>query len=164
MSDMSSKEPRQGAPPPVAFRHSADISTHPDAMEMRERFARVLKGPRATVVDGLTVLTGLYVAISPWIVHFQTTNTIMTVNNLVIGLAIAALGLGMAARPGRLMPLGWVVSTLGAWVIVSPWVASIGHHATRYLIWTNAFSGGTAFVLGLAAMGILALGLRRSRT
>jgi hypothetical protein len=130
---------------------------------MRERFARVLEGPRVTAVDGLTVLTGLYAAISPWVVHFQTTNTIMTVNNLVIGLAIAVLGLGMAARPQRLLQMGWVVSALGVWLIISPWVASLGHHAAKPLIWTNTFTGGAALALGLAAMGILASGRQRSR-
>jgi hypothetical protein len=173
MSDTPVNQPSEGAikresaaPSTGDVRHAPapDITTHPDAAEMRERFARVLEGPRATAVDGLTILTGLYAAISPWVVHFQLTNPIMTFSNLVVGLAIAVLGFGMASRPQHLLRLGWVVSALGVWLIVSPWIASLGHHATRYLIWTNAFTGGAAFVLGLAAMGILATGLQRSRT
>ncbi len=134
------------------------MAGHPDAAEMRARFDRVLEGPRATVVDGLAVLTGLYAAISPWVVHFEGTNTVMAVNNLIIGLAIAGLGVAMAARPARLLQMGWVLSVLGVWLIVSPWVVSLNHHAARALIWNNAFTGGVAVLLGLAAMGVLASG------
>lgn len=140
-----------------------DMAAHPDAAEMRARFARVLEGPRATAIDGLAVLTGLYAAISPWVVHFEGTNTVMAVNNLIIGLAIAGLGVGMAARPMRLLQLGWVLSVLGAWLIVSPWIVSIGHHAPRALIWNNAFTGGMAVILGLAALGVLATARPRGR-
>jgi len=147
-----------------ASAHDApDIHTHPDSAEMRDRFAKVLEGPRATAVDGLAVLTGLYAAISPWVIHFQSTNSVMAVNNLIIGLAIAGLGIAMAARPLRLMQLGWVLSVLGVWLVVSPWVVSVGHHAPSSLIWNNAFTGGVAIVLGLAAMGVLATGRHSSR-
>jgi hypothetical protein len=135
-----------------------DITSHPDAAEMDARYAKVLQGPRVTAVDGLIMLTGLYCAISPWVVHFQDTNTIMRSVNLVCGIALAVLGFGMAARPERLLQLGWAVSAIGVWLIVSPWVASLGHHGTRYVIWNNAFTGGAAVLLGLAAMGVLAAG------
>ncbi|WP_246576522.1 SPW repeat protein [Actinospica durhamensis] len=157
--EMSGRERLSGHPEMTG----REMSAHPDAAEMRARFNRVLEGPRATAVDGLTVLTGLFAAISPWVVHFQSTNSIMTVNNLVIGLAIAALGVGMALRPMRLLQLGWVLSLLGVWLIVSPWVASLNHSAARSLIWTNAFTGGMAVVLGLAALGVLASGRHTSR-
>lgn len=160
--------PGEARQPTGSVRHApdlshADMTGHPDAEEMRTRFARVLEGPRSTAVAGLALLTGLYAAISPWVVHFQFTNTIMTINNLIIGLAIAGLGVAMAARPIRLLPMGWVLSALGVWLIISPWVASIGHSATRYLIWNNAFVGGVAVVLGLAAMGVFASGRHRTR-
>jgi hypothetical protein len=161
--------PGAGAQPAGGVRHAPDVAahrefaTHPDAEEMRARFAKVLEGPRATAVDGLTVLAGLYAAISPWVVHFQATNTIMAVNNLVIGLAIAVLGIGMAARPMRLLQFGWVISALGVWLIISPWVASLHHSPASPLIWTNAFTGGVVVVLGLGAMGVLASGRHRSR-
>jgi len=143
---------------PAASTHEADIHAHPDAAEMRARFDRVLEGPRATAVDGLAVLTGLYAAISPWVVHFNSSNNFLAVNNLIIGLAIAGLGIAMAARPARLLQLGWVLSALGIWLVVSPWVVSVAHHAPRGLIWNNAFVGGVAILLGLAAMGVLASG------
>jgi hypothetical protein len=53
--------PRGPRPPRAAdVRHTPapDMTKYPDAAEMRERFARVLEGPRATAVDGLGVLIG----------------------------------------------------------------------------------------------------------
>jgi hypothetical protein len=138
--------------------HESDMASHPDILEMRERHARMLESPRVSMVEGLILLTGAYTAISPWIVHFQTSNSIMTVNNLVLGLTLAALGAGMTVRPELMLRLGWTVSAIGVWLIVSPWVASLGHHATRSLIWNNAFVGGLAVVLGLGAMGVLRSG------
>jgi len=176
MSDTPREAPRSGTPPEsdrmggtTIHRDTHDvtghdITSHPDVGEMNERYAKVLQGPRVSAVEGLIILTGLYAAISPWVVHFQNTNTIMRTVDLVCGLAIAVIGVGMAARPERLMQLGWAVSALGVWLIISPWVASLGHNGTRYVIWNNAFVGGTAVVLGLAAMGVLALGRPSSRS
>lgn len=143
-------------------RHDSDLATHPDAAEMSERYARILQGPPAVAVDGLILLAGLYAAVSPWVVHFQTTNPAMTANNLIIGLALACLGMGMALRPERMFPLGWVASVIGVWLIISPWIISLGHHAPKTLIWTNAVTGGVAFVLGLAAMGMIGATSRRT--
>lgn len=147
--------PQRGS---TMHRGDADMAGHPDAAEMRERYARVLEGPRASVVDGLIILCGLYTAISPWVVHIQATNSIMTINNLVLGFGLAAVGLGMALRPMQLLRLGWAVSAIGVWLIISPWVASVDHSATYPLIYNNAFVGGAAVVLGLAAMGLLKFG------
>jgi len=151
--------PQRGS---TLHRGDADMAGHPDAAEMRERYARVLEGPRTSVVDGLIILCGLYTAISPWVVHIQNVNSIMTVNNLVIGLALAGLGIGMALRPVQMLRLGWAVSAIGVWLIISPWVASLDHSATKPLIWNNAFVGGAAVVLGLAAMGLITAGSKRA--
>lgn len=169
MSDMQNDRPAEAAAAGrnvaargPAVRSDTDMTGHPDTAEMRERYARVLEGPRESFVDGLIMLTGAYTAISPWIVHFQGTNSIMTVNNLVLGLMMTALGLGMALRPMEMLRLGWAVSAIGVWLIISPWVASLDHSATKALIWNNAFVGGLAVVLGLAAMGLISAGGKRA--
>jgi hypothetical protein len=61
-----------------------------------------------------------------------------------------------------MLRLGWAVSAIGVWLIISPWVASLDHSATKPLIWSNAFVGGTAVVLGLAAMGLITAGGKRA--
>ncbi len=57
-----------------------DITGHPDVAEMRERYARVAGSSQTVAADGLILLTGLYTAISPWVVHFHAQPDI-TVNN-----------------------------------------------------------------------------------
>ena len=128
---------------PYATEHH-DIASHPDVAEMDQRYARVLHNPRVSVVDGLIMLTGLYVAISPWVVHFQNNNTIMRNVDLILGLALAVIGFGMSTRPERLLQAGWAVSLIGVFLIISPWVAGAGHNAAYPVIYNNAFAGGSA--------------------
>jgi predicted transporter len=144
----------------TAPRHASDITTHPDAKEMQERFAKVLEGPRATALDGMITLLGLYLAISPWVVH--SIGTDVRVNNLVIGLTLAAFGFGLALQPERLYRLGWIGVPVGIWMIISPWVVTAGHSATKAVIWNNVCIGAVAVLLGLATQA-MALGAGRSR-
>lgn len=145
-------------------RHASDMTTHPDAAEMRHRYA-MLEGPRlGTRIEGLVVLTGLYAAISPWVVHFSNSSRELTVNNLVLGLSMAAVGLGLALIPERMEGLAWTAVPMGVWMIISPWVVTFGHTATRGMIWNNVAIGAVACVLGLAAGGVtLAMRPRNTR-
>ena len=128
---------------------------------MRERYAQVLGGSRAVAIDGLMLLTGLYAAISPWVVHFHGTNPELSANNLIIGIALAAFGLGLGTVGERMYPLGWTAAVLGVWMIISPWVVTVGHSPTSGMIWNNVLIGAVACVLGLAASGMTMLGARR---
>jgi apolipoprotein N-acyltransferase len=141
-------------------RHSSGMAGHPDAAEMRERYARLAEGRRVEMLEGLVMLTGLYLAISPWILHFQGTNASMRVNNLVLGLAMAAIGLGLAMFPERSTGLSWMLIPIGVWLIISPWVASAGHSAPKGIIWNNIIVGALACVLG-AVTGAMTLMRRR---
>jgi hypothetical protein len=135
--------------------HTPDITGHPDVAEMRERYAKLVSGPQAVAVDGLVLLTGLYAAISPWVVHFRTTNPDLTVNNLIVGLTLAVIGLGLTLVAERMYRLSWTCAALGVWMIISPWVVTAGHSATAGLIWNNVWIGAVAFALGLAASGMV---------
>ncbi|WP_232248196.1 SPW repeat protein [Streptacidiphilus rugosus] len=129
---------------------------------MRERYARMLEGGRPMAVDGLMVLAGLYAAISPWVVHFRTASTELTLNNLIIGLAVAAIGLGLSLGDERAARLSWTCAPIGVWMIISPWVVTIGHTASRGMIWNNVIVGAVICALGLAATRML-MGTARSR-
>jgi hypothetical protein len=146
-----------------APRHASDITTHPDAMEMRQRFAQVVEGNRASMLDGLVVLLGLYTAVSPYAVNFRATNPNVTANNLVIGLTMAAFGFGLALQPARLYRLGWIAVPVGVWMIISPWVVTVGHSAPRDIIWNNICIGAVAVLLGLAMQGMTMGALRTKR-
>jgi hypothetical protein len=125
------------------------IEEHPDLMELRARYERAATTPQARAVEGLTLLAGLYLAISPWAVGFSGTATGLTVSNLITGLAVAILALGFGSAYERTHGLGWVVAAIGVWTIITPWVVS-GPSATAGTITNNVITGAVVFLLGLA--------------
>jgi len=135
--------------------HPPDIDTHPDLAEMRERYEKVVSGRNAVAVDGLVLLAGLYLAISPWVTHFNTVSPSLAATNLVMGLTLAALGLGLALAPERMYRLSWTCIPIGVFAIIAPWVVTVGNHATKTMIWNNAVTGGLTCLLGLAAVGMV---------
>ncbi|MEU6405857.1 SPW repeat protein [Streptomyces sp. NPDC046985] len=142
--------------------HQEMMGTHPEMDEMRQRLARTASSGPAVAIEGLVLLTGLYAAISPWVVHFAIQST-LTVNNLIIGLAIGAIGLGLALAPERMFRMAWALVPLGVWLFISPWVVTLTHSARAGIIWNNCWTGAVTVVLGMAALG-LTIGLaRRSR-
>lgn len=135
------------------------IENHPDLMSLRDRYAAVSAKPMAGLIEGLCLLTGLYLAISPWVVGFDGF-TSLRVSNLVTGLALAVLAMGFGSVLERTHGLGWVAIAIGAWTIVAPWVVA-GSADTTKTITNNAITGGVACLLGLATM---AMGMRRRRS
>jgi hypothetical protein len=135
------------------------IENHPDLMALRGRYAEASAKPMAGLIEGLLVLTGLYLAISPWVVGFDTF-TSLRVSNLVIGIALAILAMGFGSVLERTHGLGWVACAIGVWAIIAPFVVAGNADVTKSIT-SNAITGGVAVLLGLATM---ALGLMRRRT
>ncbi|MFJ5532862.1 SPW repeat protein [Streptomyces sp. NPDC093261] len=133
--------------------HSSEMGTHPEIAEMRERFERAASG-KAVVIEGLILLAGVYAAISPWVVHFSKAEPNLTVNNLIVGLTVALIGVGLAMIPERMLRLAWLAVPLGAWLVISPWVVTAAHGARAGVIWNNCVVGAVTLLLGLAAMGL----------
>jgi SPW repeat len=127
--------------------HSVDIEQHPDIRSMRAQYEVAAEHPIAQVVDGLTLLGGVFLAASPWIVGFTGLRTI-TVNDLITGFAVAALALGFSSAFGRTHGIAWVLPVLGIWTIITPWVIS-GHAMTARTVWTNVVVGALILVLGV---------------
>jgi hypothetical protein len=125
-----------------------DITSHPDASEMRDRYARVLGGRDVALVDGPVFLLGLYCAASPWIVHYTTSQPPLVTHNLIMGIAIGLLALGFTRAPERMYGLSWAMCALGAWMIISPWV--VGDSPDAGVVWNNIIIGALAVILGLA--------------
>jgi SPW repeat len=132
------------------------IEEHPDLMAMRARYAEISVRPQLQAAEGLTLLTGLYMAISPWVVGFN--GNPLAVSNLVTGIALAVLALGFGSVYERTFGMGWVAAGIGAWTIISPWVVQHAS-ATTGTIASNTATGALAVVLGLATMAA-----SRSRT
>ncbi|WP_285708311.1 SPW repeat protein [Microtetraspora sp. NBRC 16547] len=130
--------------------HSTDIGQHPDIMEMRARYEAAAANPTAQLTDGLALLAGIYLAVSPWICGFQGLSGI-TVNNLVTGILVALLALGFSSAYGRTYGLAWVAPVIGVWTIIAPWVIS-GPNNTARVIVSNVVIGAIILFLGLANM------------
>ncbi|MFB8246946.1 SPW repeat protein [Streptomyces sp. NPDC001046] len=131
-----------------------DITSHPDASEMRDRYARVLGGRDVALVDGPVFLLGLYCAASPWIVHYTTSQPSVATHNLIMGIAIGLLALGFTRAPERMYGLSWAMCALGVWMIVSPWI--VGSSPDAGVVWNNIVIGALAVVLGLVCAGTAA--------
>ncbi|WP_371673377.1 SPW repeat protein [Streptomyces sp. NBC_00289] len=124
-----------------------DITSHPDASEMRERYARMLGGRDVALVDGPVFLLGLYCAVSPWILHYTAGQPALMTHNLIVGIAIGLLALGFTAAPARMYGLSWAMCALGVWMIVSPWI--VGESPDTGVVLNNIIIGALALVLGL---------------
>jgi hypothetical protein len=142
--------------------HSTDMRTHPEVAEVRERLERTAFSGAATALGGLILLAGVYAAISPWVVHFSAGASFLAVNNLIVGITVALLGLGLTLVPERVLRLAWVIAPLGVWLLISPWVVTATHGARAGIVWNNCWVGAVTAVLGLAAMGLTVSVTRRS--
>ena len=139
----------------MSARPTAGMEGHPDILELRARYDRAAETMSAHAVDGLTFMSGLYLAISPWVAGFNGRTTI-TVNNLLTGIAVTLLAVGLASAYGRTHGVAWVTPLIGVWTIIAPWVVS-GNPATTSTILSNVITGAAIVVFGLAAtaMGML---------
>ncbi|GGT30363.1 SPW repeat protein [Streptomyces purpureus] len=130
-----------------------DIAGHPDASEMRERYAKMLGTRGVAAVEELVLLAGIYAAISAWTVHFAAAKPELALSNLICGIAIAVLGLAMSMAPERSQDLNFVVLLLGVWLIISPWVVS--RDAGTGAILSNVITGACVCLFALVAGGLL---------
>ena len=129
------------------------LERHPDVTELRQTYDRAGSTAPAQVLEGLAFLAGLYLALSPWIIGFFGSHG-MTINNLITGLVVSALALGLASAFGRTHGVGWLLPLLGIWSIVSPWALRAGAEATPTTMWNNVAIGIVILALGAAALAM----------
>lgn len=130
---------------------SSPIAGHPDLTEIRRRYEAAAETPTAQLAVGMTLLAGLFVALSPWITGFSGATPALALHNLVIGLAAAALALSFAAAYQHTHGIAWTCPLLGAWTIVSVFVMS-GTAVTTTTVLSNVIGGA---VLALAGLGVI---------
>lgn len=145
----------------TSARAMTGMEHHPDIMELRARYDRAGATPLAQFTDGLVFLTGLYLAISPWVAGFSAMRS-LAVNDLITGVALAVIGAGLASAYGRTHGMAWVVPIVGIWTIITPWVihGGIAATATAGTIANNVAVGAVAVAVGVAAMSVAALSRR----
>jgi hypothetical protein len=124
------------------------IEQHPDLAEMRSRFERATTTPQAQAVETLALLTGLYLAASPWIAGFNGLTT-LAICNLITGVAFALCMGGFGSAYERTHAMAWAAAAIGAWTIISPWVVAGNVDTTRSVV-NNVIVGAVALLCGLA--------------
>ena len=129
--------------------HSS-IDHHPDLLALRERYERAAESMTAHGTFGLTLLTAVYAAVSPWIVGFHAT-TPLAVNDLIVGIAVGVLAFGFGAALDRTHGMTWTLPVFGIWVFVSPWVLR-DVSPTAGMLWSNLITGAVIFFFGLIAV------------
>ncbi|MEV0413190.1 SPW repeat protein [Streptomyces sp. NPDC050448] len=128
------------------------IEHHPDLAEMRSRFERVTSTPSAQAVEALALITGLYLAASPWIAGFSGL-TSLAINNLIAGLAYCLCMSGLGSAYERTHAMAWTAVAIGAWTVVAPWVIAGDVSTTRTVV-SNVITGGVALLLALSMAGL----------
>ncbi|ADU99258.1 SPW repeat protein [Alicycliphilus denitrificans] len=69
--------------------------------------------------DPLNALLGVWLALSPWVMGFES-QMVPTASSVVAGLALIAVSLGAVFVPRAWEE--WTQAALGVWMIASPWV------------------------------------------
>jgi hypothetical protein len=135
------------------------IDRHPDIVALRMKYEQANETGVAHIINGLGVMAGLFLAISAWVVGFQAL-TPLAITNLLTGLVLVALALGLATAYGRLHGLAWVIPFLGLWTAAAPWVIRGGVDTTPAIA-TNVSVGAACFLLGIATMYVGSRSLKR---
>lgn len=150
-----------GSPQAVpASRASAESPTSGSAAERTT--IRGLAGTPTQLAAMVGMLTGLWVAISPWFLALQAPPAgNSTASNLIIGLAIA--GLGLLTITGARSAEGLQAASLlaGIWLIISPFILDAKVSITAAMYWSNIWSGAIVIVAALATFTLSRQGAAR---
>jgi hypothetical protein len=120
-----------------------------------ERVDRAAPGSAARLTVTAGLLAGLWVAISPWFLTLQGRGGNATANDLIIGLAVAALAVlaVVEAGGGRGMIRLQAASALaGVWLIISPFILAAKFPITAAMYWSNVWSGAIIVMLALGTL------------
>src|ERR1700747_1541427 len=107
-------------------------------------------GAQAPAVLGL--LTGVWVALSPWFLTLQNNGTNATTVNLISGLAIAGVGAFALASPRGFAGLQLGSALLGVWLIIAGPILSQKYSIADPMYWSNSWAGGV--LIALAGAGL----------
>lgn len=112
------------------------------------------RGLGAQAIGALSLLAGLWVAVSPWFLVLQHGGGNATAADLIAGLAAAALGALTLAGPRGYAGLQAGSLLLGAWLIVSPFILAAKFAIATPMYWSNIWAGAVLAVLALAGLGV----------
>lgn len=140
---------------------TASVQAAPDMASGPAEYAlpTTARGLAAQASAVLVLLTGIWVALSPWFLTLQHGGTNATVVNLISGLAVAGAGAFALASPRGFAGLQLSSALLGVWLIILGPILSQKYTIADPMFWSNSWAGGLLIVL--AAAGLAAVALRR---
>ena len=112
--------------------------------QQKQRQAR-----RPTFLTTLFVLTGVWLAVSPYVLGFSW-NVAAWWNAVIIGIALVILGLVRFGSPEKFQGLRWTALILGAWMIASPFAAEYAE--VTMAMWNAIFVGSLVVIISMIPM------------
>jgi SPW repeat len=113
------------------------------------------RGIAVQATAALSLLTGLWVALSPVFLILQHGGANANVADAIAGLAVAGIGAFALASPRGFPGLQFAGLVLGVWVIVSSFVLNAKFAIAAPMYWSNTISGGLLMLLALAGLATL---------
>jgi hypothetical protein len=113
------------------------------------------RGIAAQTTAALSLLTGLWVALSPVFLTLQHGGANANAADVIVGLAAAGIGAFALASPRGFPGLQFAGLVLGAWVIISPFILAVKFAIATPMYWSNASSGAVLVLLTLAGLATL---------
>ena len=111
----------------------------------------------AQAAAALGMLTGLWVAISPWFITLQYAGGNAAAVNLISGLAVAAAGAFALAGPRGFVGLQSGSWLLGLWLIIAGPILNRKHAIADSMYWSNSLAGGMLIALAAASLAVVIL-------
>jgi len=96
------------------------------------------RGAGAQAAAALGMLTGLWVALSPWVITLQYAGGNAAAVNLISGLAVAAVGAFALAGPRGFAGLQAGSALLGAWLIIAGPILNHKHPIADTMYWSKS--------------------------
>jgi hypothetical protein len=115
------------------------------------------RGVGAQAATALGMLTGLWVAISPWFITLQYAGGNAAAVNLICGLAVAAAGAFALAGPRGFADLQSGSALLSVWLIIAGPILNHKHAIADSMYWSNSWAGGVLTALATASLAAVAL-------
>ncbi len=145
--------------PDVSGASAEVVPAGPSAASAADGYPRpaTWRGIGAQAAAALAMLTGLWVAISPWFITLQYAGGNATAVNLISGLAVAAVGAFALAGPRGFAGLQFGNALLGVWLIIAGPILSQKHPIADSMYWSNSWAGGVLIALAAASLAAIAL-------
>ncbi len=106
----------------------------------------------AQAAASLGILTGLWVALSPYFLVLQHGGNNANIADLIAGLAVAGFGaFALVSRRG-FGGLQFGTLVLGVWVIISSFILDAKFAIATPMFWSNTFAGAVLVLLAAAGL------------